>query len=155
MTALQTDAITCLIDGDAHTRVDIINRSCEKIFGWGNPDKVRRKLDGQKDIALHQICDHADEIVAFKLGFAEDHLTFYSWLGGVIPGMRGRNLARLLMIAQHRWAADRGYHSVTTRTELDNARMSAINIAAGFSDDGIMVKDNGRKLRCFRKILAT
>lgn len=155
MTVLQSDAITCLIDGDVLARLDAINRSCKKIFGWGNPDKVKRKLNGQKDIALHQICDEADEIVAFKLGYAEGCQTFYSWLGGVVPDVRGRNLARLLMIEQHRWAADRGYHSVTTRTELDNARMSAINIAAGFADDGLVVKDNGRKLRCFRKFLVT
>ena len=153
MTINQANAITCLSNRDLYARVDAINSSCEKIFGRGDRSKIIQKLSGKEDIALHQYCNDVDDILAFKLGYAEDNLSFYSWLGGVTPDMRGGNLARDLMTTQHRWATEQGYQTVTTRTEQNNERMSTINVAAGFVEYEIITKDDGRKLRCFRKSL--
>jgi hypothetical protein len=57
------------------------------------------------------------------------------------------------MHAQHDWAARAGYRSVTTRTQIGNDRMAAINRAAGFVESGIITKADGRRLRAFAKSL--
>lgn len=91
--------------------------------------------------------------VAFKLGYAETDESFYSWLGGVDPDWRGRGLAQRLIRAQHDWAACAGYRSITTRTQIGNDAMAAINRAAGFTESGILTKADGRRLRAFAKSL--
>ncbi len=153
MSSLIKDPIDCLSGEEVLARIDAINRSCERIFGRGNRAKIAKKLTGKSDITLHQICRNEGEISAFKLGYTENQAYFYSWLGGVIPEARGQHLARALMIAQHRWAKERGYQAITTRTELDNDRMSKINLSAGFFEGETIIKTDGRKLRCFHKAL--
>lgn len=56
------------------------------------------------------------QMAGFKLGYQLDKLTFYSWLGGVLPAYRRDGVAQTLLTAQEAWARARGYQRVRVKT---------------------------------------
>ena len=79
-------------------------------------------------VSVFLLRDEAGMPIAFKAGFACAQRKYYSWLGGVHPAHRGRGLAGLLMLQQHRWLAGQGYILVETSTQRDNSAMSQLNL---------------------------
>jgi len=93
-----------------------------------------------------------DRWIGFKIGYRQGQ-TFYSWLGGTIPGARGRGVARRLMQAQHAAAAARGFCSVETRTRASNTPMIILNLRSGFEIIGFEVDRDGIPVVTQRKRL--
>jgi GNAT superfamily N-acetyltransferase len=52
----------------------------------------------------------------FKLGYAFNKSTFYSWLGGVAPAFRGRGIARELLRFQERLVLAPGYLRIRVKS---------------------------------------
>jgi GNAT superfamily N-acetyltransferase len=134
-------------------QADALTQLCARVFAQFDAGRLRARLAMQRGWMLVQAETETQRPVAFKLGYEQTDESFYSWLGGVDPDWRGQGLAQRLMHAQHDWAARAGYRSVTTRTQIGNDRMAAINRAAGFVDTGIITKADGRRLRAFAKSL--
>lgn len=84
--------------------------------------------------------------VGFKLGYARDRDTFYSWLGGVAPDHRRAGIASELMRRQHAHVFARGYRAITTSTLQDNTAMLIANLRAGFVVHGVALDDRGLKV---------
>lgn len=141
-------------DGDnVCKRLPVLARLAEQVFGKYDPSYLLDRYPQRTGWCLFELVDKEDVSAAFKLGHYEDDETFYSWLGGVAPQWRGAGLGRILMQAQHDWARCQGYRQVTTRTQIGNDRMAALNVAAGFEERGTITKDDGRTLNCFSKTL--
>ena len=47
------------------------------------------------------LVEHAGRVVGCKLGYERQPGHYHSWLGGVLPGFRGRGLAAELLRRQH------------------------------------------------------
>jgi GNAT superfamily N-acetyltransferase len=97
-------------------------------------------LDGRALVAAR---DEAGRMVGFKLGYRRGGTLFYSWLGGVHPEARRRGLAQRLMAAQHRWAKEKGYEQIETRTRAVNNAMIIANLKGGFRITGFEVDRAG------------
>lgn len=78
-----------------------------------SPEKIvaRTANDGVLIVAEVDGC-----LVGFKLGYALDETTFYSWLGGVAPAFRGQGIARGLLRFQEKLALARGYLSIRVKS---------------------------------------
>lgn len=73
-----------------------------------------------------------NKAVGFKLGYEKDAWDFYSWLGGVLPDYRGVGLAQELMNTQHRWCEQKGYRTISTKTQNRFQNMLILNLKSGF-----------------------
>lgn len=94
-----------------------------------------------------------NELLGLKLGYRRGPRHFYSWLGGVHPGARGRGVARSLMEEQHRWLREQGYSQVTTETFNRYRPMLLLNIRAGFDVVGTRTTLKGETQIVLRKRL--
>ena len=68
----------------------------------------------------------------FKLGYALDKDTFYSWLGGVLPAYRRDGVAQALLEAQETWAKEKGYKSISVKTRNSFPAMLMMLIKNGY-----------------------
>ncbi|AVR01076.1 GNAT family N-acetyltransferase [Oceanobacillus iheyensis] len=73
-----------------------------------------------------------ERVIGYKIGYALDNSTFYSWLGGVNPRYRNHGIASALMEKQHHYLKERGYKVVQTKTMNRWRGMLVLNIKNGF-----------------------
>lgn len=129
------------IDDDAIGTLASLMQAC---FGEAPADFAGRVREKLKAMALLAFDDA--EPVAFKLGYARDRATFYSWLGGVVASHRQRGIAAELLRRQHARCRELGYRAVTTMTLHDNRAMLITNLRAGFAIHGTELDDRGLKV---------
>ncbi|HWU94420.1 MAG TPA: hypothetical protein VN029_02410 [Sphingomonas sp.] len=89
----------------------------------------------------------------FKLSYRRGDALLYSWLGGVVPELRGRGMASGLMRRQHADAAALGYRLVETRTRASNNSMILLNLRHGFHVVGFETDARGVPVVIQRKLL--
>ena len=92
-------------------------------------DAIRERVGEQ---FLAQVYQVNGEGVGFKLGYARDPGEFYSWLGGVLPGQRGRGVAQALLEAQERWVRDQGFEILRVRSRNRFPAMLRLLIRNGY-----------------------
>ncbi len=91
--------------------------------------------------------------VGFKVGYERDG-TFYSWMGGVLPSYRRRNIALRLAQKQEEWARKQGYKSVTFKTRNQHKNMLLFALKRGFNVVGFKEKGDVMTNRILlRKVL--
>lgn len=86
-------------------------------------------------LSLVAICDGRP--VAFKIGYEEDSVAYYSWLGGTLPEFRGVGLATELQRAQEAWCRERGYSRLRTKSRNEFRDMIRLNLQNGFEIVGV------------------
>jgi GNAT superfamily N-acetyltransferase len=74
----------------------------------------------------------AQQLVAFKIGYAVARTRYHSWLGAVHPAWRRQGIAWQLLQRQHGWLREQGYAAVETATVPANMAMLSLNLRAGF-----------------------
>lgn len=84
-------------------------------------DEYRQRL--AKVEHLIQIGTVQGEPAAFKVGYALDDTTFYSWMGAALPDFRGLGVAQSLLEAQEAWAIERGYRILKVKSRNRYAGM--------------------------------
>lgn len=131
----------------------IIFPLCEIVFEQFSAEKFRSKLQNKDHILL--ICAFDNEkLVGFKLGYEQDILRYYSWLGAVDENYRGLGVAKLLMHEQHTWAHGKKYKYVETKSENRYKSMIALNLFSGFEIIGTENSHSGQFKILFRKKLS-
>ncbi len=91
--------------------------------------------------------------VAFKLGYALDDATFYSWLGGVHPTYRGLGIAHELMTTQHDWCVRRASRRSPPienrwRTQVILNMKHGFDIVGTDAKSGKILFENGALIAC-------
>ena len=76
----------------------------------------------------------------YKIGFQHAPDIFYSWIGGVHPQYRKREIATALMRKQHQLRKEMGYKYVRTHIKNRYRDMLLLNITHGFDIIGIQKK---------------
>ena len=94
-----------------------------------------------------------DKPVGFKVGYEREG-EFYSWLGGVQPSYRRRNIALKLAQMQEDWARQQGYKTVTFKTRNAHTNMLLFALRQGFHIIGFKEKEDPLTNRILlRKVL--
>lgn len=101
-----------------------------ELYGGRSEIQMIQRLCQAEHLIL--IARHNKQIAGFKVGYALDNTTFYSWLGGVAPDFRRKGLARLLAERQETWARIKGYKRVRLKTRNCFAAMLQFAIGSGF-----------------------
>jgi len=116
----------------------------EAVFANEAPDQwiegFRWRLTAMPDLTVF-MARVEDAWAGFKIGYAESHLRYYSWLGGVHPDYRKRGVARNLMNAQHDWLAASRFQTAETKVSQNNDAMIALNLSCGMKEVGQFLKD--------------
>ena len=83
-----------------------------------------------------------DRPVGFKMGYALDQLTFYSWMGGVLPEFRRLGIAARLAANQEQWAGQNGYRIIKLKTRNIHKRMLIFALKSGFLIEDVELKED-------------
>jgi GNAT superfamily N-acetyltransferase len=82
--------------------------------------------------ALVLIAEADGQPVGFKLGYAAEDGSLYSWLGGVLPAHRKTGLAQRLLEVQEAWASAHGFTSITVKSMNRYPAMLRLLIRNGY-----------------------
>ena len=103
-------------------------------------DYYFEKLKNKPSLILLAKVDHI--LVGCKVGYDRyDDGSFYSWLGGVIPGFRKDGIARQLADRQESWAKQNGYESIKFKTLNRHKSMLIFAVKNGFEIYNVKPKD--------------
>ena len=98
--------------------------------------EYEKRLSNVEHLTL--IAYNLNEPVGFKAGYKrEEDGSFYSWMGGVIPEARQKNVAQALAEHQEKWARENGYTSVKMKTRNRNSGMLLFALKNGFEIIGV------------------
>lgn len=65
---------------------------------------------------LVAVAEHEGVLVGFKIGYPQNNVEFYSWLGGVIPDYRHSGIAQKLLEFQEEWAKNSGFERINVKS---------------------------------------
>lgn len=106
-----------------------------------NPHEVpvyEERLSEKPHLILIATVDQ--EPVGFKVGY-ERSATFYSWMGGVLPGFRQKGIAKLLAEEQEKWVIRHGYTTISFKTRNSHKGMLIFALKNGFNITGFISKN--------------
>ena len=112
------------------------------------------KLAAHQDVLVQVAFDDNDELVGFKIGYAEKKERFYSWLGCVNEEHRNKGIAKHFLEHQHRWCRERGYKTVRTKTKNCFKAMLILNLKMGFDIIGTYTDSSGEPKLILEKKLS-
>ncbi|WP_264740094.1 GNAT family N-acetyltransferase [Cytobacillus firmus] len=98
---------------------------------FGGSDHLVSKMKSKPQLLVLTAMD-GEKMIGYKMGYAIDQDTFYSWLGGVDPDYRKNGIASMLMERQHGYLKENGYKVVRTKTMNKWRSMLILNIKHGF-----------------------
>lgn len=124
-------------------RKGMLFRLYEEIFGEPVSPKVVERMSSMPRFLLLFALDETGEPIGYKAGYEAAPGVFYSWIGGVVPALRGRGVAQSLMERQHEWCLKNGYPIVRTKTMNRWRNMLLLNIRNGFDIVGTTVGEDG------------
>jgi predicted GNAT superfamily acetyltransferase len=118
-------------EGTIDEAFDVFMRVPE-LDGAGDRAEWIRRLDGASALVLVAVRD--DRAVAFKVGYDRYRDgSWYSWLGGVEPAVRGTGVARALLERQETWVKAHGYRRIHVKTRNRFVAMRVLLARAGYS----------------------
>jgi len=94
------------------------------------------------------VAECGDQLAGFKIAYALDESTLYSWIGGISPAFRRQGLGQSLLQTQENWARQHGYRTIEVKSSNRFPQMLAMLRRNGY----IFVEDvEGKQL--YRKVL--
>ena len=96
----------------------------------------------------------ANGVVGFKLGYALNEHTFYSWLGAVHPDYRKQGIANRLAEMQEKWAVKKGFKHLRTKSMNQFKPMMILNLKRGFEIIEVTTDKKGLRKIVFQKSLS-
>ncbi|KPM84672.1 GNAT family N-acetyltransferase [Pseudoalteromonas lipolytica] len=108
-----------------------IDSQIPEFDGRNTLSKLQAQCADVDHLALVAYIDN--EPVAYKLGYALDSNTFYSWLGAVAPKCRGHGIAQALLNAQEAWVKTNNYQTIKVKSMNRFPAMLSLLIKNGYS----------------------
>ena len=118
----------------------IVDRQIPEFDGRNTLSKLQTKCADVEHLALVAYIDN--EPVAYKLGYALDSNTFYSWLGAVAPKCRGQGIAQALLNAQEAWVKVNNYRAIKVKSMNRFPAMLSLLIKNGYAIAGYEDRDS-------------
>lgn len=107
-------------------------------------DRYEERLGERRSLIL--VAEVGGQPAGYKVGYEEDPTTFYSWLGGVVPGFRNSGVASILRQRQESWARSHGYERLRVKSKNQFPHMLRLLIGAGYSIVGTEGSGDGLKI---------
>ena len=79
-------------------------------------EKLTSRLEGRRSLCL-VARNSEDQVLGYKVGYAETSKRFYSWVGGVKPEARKQGVARKLLHYQEGWCQRNGFDQIQVWSE--------------------------------------
>ncbi|MFY8283723.1 GNAT family N-acetyltransferase [Pseudoalteromonas sp. SSMSWG5] len=92
----------------------LVDSQIPEFDGRNTLGKLQARIADVEYLILVAFIDN--EPVAYKLGYALDSNTFYSWLGAVAPKCRGKRIAQALLNAQETWVQEHNYRAIKVKS---------------------------------------
>ena len=135
-----------IIEGNAEQAV-AVSRAIPEFVDPPVLHDYKNRLESA-DQALVLIALVENEPVGFKVGYTRDNDgSFYSWMGGVLPGFRRIGVAQKLADAMERWATGQGYTKLRMKTRNQHRHMLLFAIRNGFIITGFKPYPNNAESR--------
>ncbi|GJM31572.1 MAG: N-acetyltransferase [Saprospiraceae bacterium] len=123
--------------GDITTVVQL-SREIPEFIDPPTAEKYHQRLDTVPYLIL--VAWEVEKAVGFKVGYERDG-SFYSWMGGVLPGFRRMGIAQALADHQEAWARQHFYSSITFKTRNQHKNMLTFALRNGFDIIGFKEKE--------------
>jgi len=112
----------------------LVDSQIPEFDGRNTFSKLQAKCADIEHLALVDYIDN--EPVAYKLGYALDSNTFYSWLGAVAPKCRWQGIAQALLNAQEAWVKANNYRTIKVKSMNPFPAMLSLLIKNGYAIAG-------------------
>lgn len=107
----------------------------------------------QKEDLIIILCSQYNELVGFKIGYRYNDVTFYSWVGGVLPEQRKKGIARRMAQLQEQKVKEKGYQKIRTKSMNRFKPMMILNLKNGFEIKSMYTNKVGQTKIVFQKLL--
>lgn len=124
---------------------EVISRSILEFKDPYPVDEYIRRIDQVQYLVL--VAEADDAVVGFKVGYALDTTTFYSWMGGVSHAFRGLGIAQRLLDWQEAWVVKNGYKQIHVKTLNRHRGMRALLLKNGYDVIGFEEASNNDEHR--------
>ena len=124
----------------------------KSIFEDYKLDFFKERIHKKEDI-LMILCYQQKQLLGFKIGYRYNDITFYSWVGGVLPENRGNGIAKQLAQLQEQKAIEKGYQTLRTKSMNRFKPMMILNLKNGFDITNIYTNDVGQTKIVFEKLI--
>ena len=112
----------------------LVDSQIPEFDGRNTLSKLQARCADIEHLALVAYIDN--EPVAYKLGYALNSNTFYSWLGAVAPKCRGQGIAQALLNAQEAWVKANNYRTIKVKSMNRFPAMLSMLIKNGYAITG-------------------
>lgn len=115
--------------------------------------EYEQRLAGKNHLIL--IAVSKGKNIGFKAGYDRfDDGSFYSWMGGMLPGYREKGVYLQLTFQMELWAKENGYHSILLKTRNRLKPMIYFCLANGYHISGFSEQPDPMESRIyFRKVI--
>jgi predicted GNAT superfamily acetyltransferase len=105
-----------------------------------------QRLSGKKHSIL--IACEGGKPIGFKVGYdKESDGSFYSWMGGVLPGFRQQQVAKQLAQRQEIWAKENGFTSIRFKTRNRHKAMLLFALKNDFQIIAVEARETTEEYR--------
>ena len=135
-------------EGDADAAFALATRIPEFDAGGGELDlrEFQHRLSGRNGLVLIALL--GNEPVGFKAGYDRyGDGSWYSWMGGVLPGFRAKGVAVALLHAQETWAIAAGFERIYVKTRNRHRAMLRLLVKQGYDILQVQARDDGAENR--------
>ncbi|ERM59095.1 N-acetyltransferase family protein [Vibrio cyclitrophicus] len=113
---------------------------------------LAERLAGKKSLIL--VAEDDDVLLGFKIGYALDQHTFYSWFGGVSPLARNKGVAQAQLEAQEAWVQKQGYEQLKVKSRNQFPAMLRLLLRNGYLIEKLEEKEdiNAHRIHFLKQI---
>jgi len=106
--------------------------------------EYKMRFENTKHLIL--IAYYFEKPIGFKVGYQiEDY--FYTWMGGILPNFRNRNIAKKLAQKQEEWIKENGFAKIKLKTRNKHKSMLHFALSNGFKIIGFEPNENREESR--------
>ncbi|WP_261894672.1 GNAT family N-acetyltransferase [Vibrio cyclitrophicus] len=113
---------------------------------------LAERLAGKKSLIL--VAEDDDVLLGFKIGYALDQHTFYSWFGGVLPIARNKGVAQAQLDTQEQWVKQQGYQQLKVKSRNQFPAMLRLLLRNGYLIEKLEEKEdiNAHRIHFLKQI---
>ena len=113
---------------------------------------LAERLAGKKSLIL--VAEDDDVLLGFKIGYALDQRTFYSWFGGVLPIARNKGVAQAQLDTQEQWVKQQGYQQLKVKSRNQFPAMLRLLLRNGYLIEKLEEKEdiNAHRIHFLKQI---
>lgn len=124
----------------------------KSIFDDYKLDFFKNRIHQKEDLII-LLCYYHNQLLGFKIGYRYNDVTFYSWVGGVLPEQRKKGIARQMAQLQEQKVKEKGYQKIRTKSMNRFKPMMILNLKNGFGIKSMYTNKVGQTKIVFQKLL--